>query len=255
VQVPVTVKIRLGWNATHLNYLDLARAIVDGGADAITVHGRTREARYRTAADWNAIREVASAVSVPVIGNGDLLFPHEVAAHLGESGCAATMTARGVLIKPWLFRELTTGYWDITAEQRLTIYRRYVDLAKAHWGRRPAVAPETSDGTEPDELLPPPDDPGPVLLDAHGHERLREFLRWHVGFWVRYAPRRPDGSWPTMQQRESAFVPRSPLEALLARHDDAALDYITDELIAGGDLARPPAEGEVRVEAEEIQAG
>jgi tRNA-dihydrouridine synthase 3 len=234
VSVPVTVKIRLGWNAAHLNYRELAAAIVDGGADAITVHGRTREARYRTAADWNAIREVASSVSVPVIGNGDLLFPHEVSEHLRESGCAATMTARGVLIKPWLFQEMTRGYWDITADERLTIYRRYVELAKAHWGRA-----ET----------------GEPALDAHGRERLREFLRWHVGFWVRYAPRRPDGSWPTMQQRESAFVPRSPLEALLARHDDAALDYITDELIAGGDLTRPPEAGTAAAEAEEIQAG
>ena len=53
--MPVTVKIRLGWDATHLNYLDLAKAIVDGGADALGVHGRTREARYRTPADWAAI--------------------------------------------------------------------------------------------------------------------------------------------------------------------------------------------------------
>ena len=253
VKVPVTVKIRLGWNASHLNYLDLAKAIVDGGADAITVHGRTREARYRTAADWNAIREIAAAIPVPVIGNGDLLFPHEVADHLRDSGCAATMTARGVLIKPWLFRELTTGYWDITAQERVTIYRRYVELATSHWGRRPPVAAEVVDDTEPN--LAPTEPPGEAALDAHGHERLREFLRWHVGFWVRYAPQRPDGSWPTMQQRESAFIPRSPLEALLARNDDAALDYITDELIAGGDLASPPAEGTERVEADEIQAG
>lgn len=255
VKAPVTVKIRLGWNASHLNYLDLAKAIVDGGADAITVHGRTREARYRTAADWNAIREVAGAVAVPVIGNGDLLFPHEVDEHLRESGCAAAMTARGVLIKPWLFRELTTGYWDITADERVTIYRRYVDLAKAHWGRPPALARDATDEVESTAPAAPLPDPGEAVLDPHGHERLREFLRWHVGFWVRYAPRRPDGSWPTMQQRESAFVPRSPLEALLARHDDAALDYITDELIAGGDLASPPPEGAVRTEAEEIQAG
>jgi tRNA-dihydrouridine synthase 3 len=255
VKVPVTVKIRLGWNASHLNYLDLAKAIVEGGADAITVHGRTREARYRTAADWDAIREVASDVAVPVIGNGDLLFPHEVDEHLRESGCAATMTARGVLIKPWLFRELATGYWDITANERVTIYRRYVELAKAHWGRLRALAPDAAGETESTAPTAPLRDSGETVLDSHGHERLREFLRWHVGFWVRYAPRRPDGSWPTMQQRESAFVPRSPLEALLARHDDAALDYITDELIAGGDLASPPPEGAVRTEAEEIQAG
>lgn len=259
VKVPVTVKIRLGWNATHLNYLDLAKAIVDGGADAITVHGRTREARYRTAADWNAIRDVAGAVPVPVIGNGDLLFPHEVEEHLRESGCAAAMTARGVLIKPWLFRELTTGYWDITAEERVAIYRRYVGLAVAHWGRKPGMT-TTRDADGDEAAMPPPAgaaaaDDVESTLDAHAHERVREFLRWHVGFWVRYAPQRPDGSWPTMQQRESAFVPRSPLEALLARHDDAALDYITDELIAGGHLSDPPAEGELRAEAEEIQAG
>lgn len=231
VKVPVTVKIRLGWDADHRNYLDLAKAIVDGGADGLGVHGRTREARYRTAADWGAIAEVAAAVPVPVIGNGDLLFPHEVAAHLAASGCTAVMTARGALIKPWLFREAATGaYWDITAGERLAIYRRYVELGREHWGR---------DG----------------VLDDYGRERLREFLKWHVGFWVRYAPQRPDGSWPTMQQRESAFVPRSPLEALLARHDEVAIDYIADELISGGDLGQPPPVGGVEVESAVTAAG
>jgi tRNA-dihydrouridine synthase 3 len=231
VKVPVTVKIRLGWNAEHRNYIDLARAIVDGGADAITVHGRTREARYRTEADWAAIGEVAAAVPVPVVGNGDLLFPHEAAEHLAASGCSALMTARGALIKPWIFKEIATGeYWDITGEERLALYRRYVDLAREHWGRN-------------------------GVLDEHGHERLREFLKWHVGFWVRYAPRRPDGSWPTMQQRESAFVPRSPLEALLRRQDAAAVDYITDELIAGGDLASPPEVSDASSEPTVTAAG
>jgi tRNA-dihydrouridine synthase 3 len=217
VKVPVTVKIRLGWTAEKKNFLDLARAVVDGGASAITVHGRTREARYRYPADWDAISLVARAVDVPVIGNGDVLFAHEIQQHLASSGCTAVMTARGALIKPWIFREATTGYWDITAEERLAIYRRYVELASAHWRQ-----------------------PGAESLDEYGRTRLREFLRWHVGFWCRYAPQRPDGTWPTMQQRESAFQPRSPLEALLSRTDDAALDYVTDELVAGGDLAHPP---------------
>lgn len=234
VSVPVTVKIRLGWNAEHRNYLELARAIADAGAAALTVHGRTREARYRTPADWDAIAEVAAAVPIPVVGNGDLLFPHEIAERLAWSGCAAVMTARGVLIKPWLFREVVSGYEDISAEGRVAIYRRYVELAKEHWTR-------------------PGDDPG--SLDAYGQERLREFLRWHVGFWVRYAPRRDDGTWPGMQQRESLFVPRTPLEALLARTDDRALDYITDELLAGGDFSRPPAPGDVTTEPVVAEAG
>ena len=151
-RAPVTVKIRLGWNDEDRNYLDQARAAVDGGADAITVHGRTRNARYRLAADWDAIGEVAAAVPVPVVGNGDLLFPHEISAALARSGCAGVMVARGALIKPWIFREAVEGYRQIDGEARLGVYRRYVALAREHWGEDDAA-----------------------LL------RIREFLRWHVG--------------------------------------------------------------------------
>jgi tRNA-dihydrouridine synthase 3 len=226
VQVPVTVKIRLGWNAETLNYMTVAQAAVDGGASAIFVHGRTREARYRNPANWESIAEIAAGVPVPVIGNGDLLFAHECHERLATSGCTAVMTARGALTKPWLFAELTRGYWDITAEERLTIYRRYVTLALEHWGD-----------------------------DDHGRGRLREFLKWHLGFWCRYAPRRADESWPTMQQREGAWAHRSPLEALLARSDDAAIEYMTDELLNGGDLSRPPAVGAAAAETDLVEAG
>jgi tRNA-dihydrouridine synthase 3 len=213
-RVPVTAKIRLGWNDDDRNFLDQARAAVDGGADAITVHGRTRNARYRLAADWDAIGEVVAAVPVPVVGNGDLLFPHEIAAARARSGCAAVMAARGVLIKPWLFREVGEGYLDLDGEARVALYRRYVALALEHWGD-----------------------------DEHGRSRVREFLRWHVGFWCRYARRHGDGSWPSMQLRENAPLLASPLDALLARSDDAALTYVTDRLIAGDALVpgRAPA--------------
>jgi tRNA-dihydrouridine synthase 3 len=199
---------------------------VDGGASAITVHGRTREARYRHPADWQAIADVAAAVPVPVVGNGDLLYPHEIATHLGESGCAAVMVARGALIKPWIFREATAGYWDITAEERVAIYRRYVALAAEHW-----------------------------QLDEYGRARLREFLRWHVGFWCRYVPRRADGTWPSMQQRESAREARTPLDALLARTDDAAIDYVTDALIDGREMSDPPAATAPVADADLVEAG
>jgi tRNA-dihydrouridine synthase 3 len=164
---------------------------------------------------------------VPVIGNGDLLFAHEIQARFTTSGCAAVMAARGVLIKPWIFREAARGYWDITAEERVALYRRYVALGLEHWGD-----------------------------DEHGRTRLREFLRWHAAFWCRYAPQRPDGSWPSMQARESAFAPRSPLEALLSRSDEAALEYVTDELLNGGDLGRPPdAHARPDVVADPVEAG
>ena len=220
-RVPVTAKIRLGWNDDDRNFLDQARAAVDGGADAITVHGRTRNARYRLAADWDAIGEVVAAVPVPVVGNGDLLFPHEIAAARARSGCAAVMSARGVLIKPWLFREVAEGYLDLDGEARVALYRRYVALALEHWGD-----------------------------DDHGRSRVREFLRWHVGFWCRYARRHGDGSWPSMQHREDAPVPASPLDALLARSDDAALAYVTDRLIAGDALV--PGQVPARTAAAEL---
>ncbi len=201
VPVPVTVKIRLGWNDEHRNYLEVARAAVDAGVDAITVHGRTRAARYTKSADWAAIAEVAAAVPVPVIGNGDLLFGHQVAPALESSGCTALMSARGILIKPWLFREVTEGDLDLTAEERIAIYARYVALAKLHWRD-----------------------------DEKGRARIREFLLWHLGFWCRYAPPRADGTFPIMQQRES-WTPRSPLEALLARADAGAHGFIADALL------------------------
>src|SRR5688572_17864724 len=188
VQVPVTVKIRLGWNDEHRNYLEVARAAVDGGAEAIFVHGRTRAARYTMSADWKAIGEVAAAVPVPVIGNGDLLFRHDIDGAY-RTGCTAVMTARGALIKPWLFREAIEGDLDPSGEERVGIYRRYVALAKVHWG-----------------------------VNEYGVARIREFLVWHLGFWCRYAPRHADGSYPAMQRRES-WTPRTPLEALLARSD------------------------------------
>jgi tRNA-dihydrouridine synthase 3 len=201
--VPVTVKIRLGWNDETRNYLEVARAAADAGAAAVFVHGRTRNARYRLAADWHAIGEVAAAVPVPVVGNGDLLFPHEIEEARRVSGCAGVMVARGALIKPWLFREAARGeYWNISAEERVGLYRRWVTLARLHWG-----------------------------TEERARRPIRDFLRWHVGFWVRYRPRRADGSFPGLQVREDRFEPGSPLEGLLARTDDAALDYVTDALL------------------------
>ncbi|MGE3844075.1 MAG: tRNA-dihydrouridine synthase family protein [Vicinamibacterales bacterium] len=203
--VPVTVKIRLGWDDEHLNYLSLAQAAVDGGASAIFVHGRTRDARYRYAANWDAIGEVASVVPVPVVGNGDILFPRDVDAARARSQCAGVMTARGALIKPWLFREAAQGaYEDISAEGRLALYERYVALAKRHWGE-----------------------------DDHGLTRVRDFTRWHMTFWCRYRPAHPDGTFPSMQERDGPFDARSPLDALLARTDALAHDYITECLVAG----------------------
>jgi tRNA-dihydrouridine synthase 3 len=197
--IPVTVKLRLGWNEDMRNVIEQAQAAVEGGADALFVHGRTRSARYRFAADWDAIGSVVAAVNVPVVGNGDILYPHDVERARERSGAVGVMSARGVLIKPWLFREMTEGYRDLNAEERVAIYRRYVTLAREHWG-----------------------------ADAHGLERVRQFTRWHIDFWHRYAPRHDDGSFPSLQVRESMDRFATPLDAFLARTDEAAHEYLAD---------------------------
>lgn len=225
-RIPVTVKLRLGWNEEMRNVIDQARAAVDGGVDAIFVHGRTRNARYRFAADWEAIGTVVNAVPVPVVGNGDILFPHDVETARARSGAAGVMSARGVLIKPWLFREVNEGYRDLTAEGRLAIYRRYIELAKEHWGG-----------------------------DAYGLERVRQFVRWHIDFWHRYVPRRADGTYPGIQVRERDVHHDTPLDAFLARTDDAAHDYLADCLTFERDLdlAAAPQRADA-AEAEFVEA-
>ena len=219
--VPVTVKMRLGWNDQNRNYLDVAHAAVESGAQAVFVHGRTRDARYRHAAEWDAIAEIAAALPVPVVGNGDLLFGHEIASARERAACAGVMVARGALIKPWIFREAAEGYRDLSAEDRLAIYRRYVTLALDHWGN-----------------------------DEHGRSRVREFLVWHIGFWCRYAPRRHDGSFPTMQEREGRGERQTSLDTLLARSDADAHEWLADRLLAADDIsvadAPAPRSGEAR---------
>lgn len=199
VSIPVTAKIRLGWNDDSRNYLEQARAIVDAGADALVVHGRTRSARYRTAADWEAIAEIADAVPIPVVGNGDILYGHDVAPAIARGRCHAAMTARGALIRPWLFREVVEGYRELSGDDRLVVYRRYASLAREHWGE-----------------------------DDYGLARVRTFTRWHLDFWCRDA--RPDefGRFPSMQARTAGYGARNALEVLLSRSDAQALDYLAD---------------------------
>lgn len=104
VSVPVTVKIRSGWDNNHINAIEVAKVIEKAGASAICVHPRTRSQGYSGKADWSIIKEVKNAVSIPVIGNGDIKRPEDVKRMLDETGCDAVMIGRGVLGNPWLIR-------------------------------------------------------------------------------------------------------------------------------------------------------
>lgn len=127
------------------------------------------------------------AQAVPVVGNGDILFPEDIARGRALSGVQAVMIARGALIKPWIFAEALGQVVDDSPEGRLAIYREYVRLAKEHFGD-----------------------------DERGHTRLRPFLVWHLGLWCRHIPRQADGSYVPMQERAVFAALSTPLEGLLA---------------------------------------
>ena len=104
--VPVTVKIRKGWDRNHVNFLEVAKICEQAGADAIALHARTRDQMYQPSADWNSIRQLKQAVSVPVIGNGDVTDAQSACRMLEETGCDFLMVGRGAMGNPWIFQQI-----------------------------------------------------------------------------------------------------------------------------------------------------
>jgi len=105
ISIPLSVKIRLGWNSSQLNYHEIALISEGEGAGLITVHARTREQSYKERAEWNAIADVKNAVNIPVIGNGDVFNQNEIISMLSETGCDGVMVGRGALGNPWIFSD------------------------------------------------------------------------------------------------------------------------------------------------------
>lgn len=106
IRKPVTVKIRKGFDDAHVNAVEIARVAEAAGAAAVAVHGRTREQYYSGKADWDIIRQVKEAVSIPVIGNGDVTSPEKARQMMDETGCDGVMIGRGAQGNPWIFRDL-----------------------------------------------------------------------------------------------------------------------------------------------------
>ena len=123
--IPVTVKMRSGWDSLHINYRECARAAAGAGASMITLHPRTRAQGYGGTSNWPHIADLVSRLDIPVTGSGDLFSPEDAARMFGETGCAAIMFARGAEGNPFIFEAtrsfLTTGSWQPAAfSQRIT---------------------------------------------------------------------------------------------------------------------------------------
>lgn len=134
VDLPVTVKIRSGWDNRHINACEIAKIIEECGASAITVHPRTREDRYGVKSNWSLIKKIKDTLSIPVIGNGDIFTCHDGKRMIDETGCDAIMIGRGVLGNPWLIKQCVEYLDDgiepekIGLEEKIEMIKRHAEL-------------------------------------------------------------------------------------------------------------------------------
>ena len=144
VKLPVTVKIRAGWDNAHINAVEMAKMLEEAGAKMICVHGRTRQQMYAPGADWEIIARVKEAVRVPVVGNGDIFSADDALRMLSQTRCDGVMIARGAQGNPWIFEETIARlegkeYTPPAARERLDVALRHAREIVAHKGERVGI--------------------------------------------------------------------------------------------------------------------
>ena len=145
VKLPITVKLRAGWDGAHVNAVEMAKRLEDAGASMICVHGRTREQMYAGHADWGVIRAVKEAVRVPVMGNGDIFSAADALRMKEETGCDGVMIARGAEGNPWIFSEVLAAfegraYTPPTLSERLSVALEHARGLVAEKGEHTGIA-------------------------------------------------------------------------------------------------------------------
>jgi tRNA-dihydrouridine synthase B len=186
VKIPVTVKMRAGWDANEINAPELARRMEDAGAAAITVHGRTAAQSYSGSSDWNLIDRVAATVGIPVFGSGDCVEPSQLVQKLLESRVSGVLVGRGALRNPWIFEQaaaLARGEAPraITLEERGRFLLDYIDLLLHERTGEAEGFRHVAPASPPDVSGPTPEGRGV----ARGHDRwvinkLRALNSWYT---------------------------------------------------------------------------
>ena len=145
VNIPVTVKIRSGWDSDSINAIEIAKIIEEAGASAITIHPRTRAQGYSGKADWSIIKKVKESVNIPVIGNGDIKSCYDAEKMLIETNCDAIMIGRGLLGNPWLIRD-TINYLEkkeepinVSLHEKIEMMKKHLDLLVKYKSEKAAL--------------------------------------------------------------------------------------------------------------------
>ncbi|MEI7705532.1 MAG: tRNA dihydrouridine synthase DusB [Deltaproteobacteria bacterium] len=210
VRVPVTVKIRAGWDDATVNCVDVARAAEAGGASAVALHGRTRAQGYSGKADWSLIRAVKEAVGIPVLGSGDVWSAADALRMRRETGCDAVLVARGACGNPWIFRDLRAAEageempGHPRRDEWVETVERHVELQIEHRTRQHGGEDATT-------------------AEGHAVRELRKHLLWYTRGLQGGARFRRDAT---------AVATAAGVEALLDRHFPPGAPFTFDPSLA-----------------------
>jgi tRNA-dihydrouridine synthase B len=217
VKIPVTCKMRLGWDDANLTAPDLARALEAVGVAGITVHGRTRQQGFSGGVNLAGIRAVVEAVKIPVTGNGDITTPRAAKRMFDETGCAAISIGRGAFYNPWIFRQIQTGEeYEPTLDERLAVMSRHLDLMVEVFGENIGcrmfrkVALQYSKRFGPSKEF----DKRVVLLETRAEfdEIVGAYQRWRAQFLDEHQQLRPQYEPRPLEEVSTIGVPRGPNE-------------------------------------------